>query len=195
MLPSDQFEFKTQALFHCHLVRTVVLFFFSWRHTSNINITLTFQKIMGHNILTVYHRSNMGENSFILIFFQNLAKHLKGTHGTLLCPGTLVENHWSLVTWSYREEKIRSHSLLIHTHSCTQGGRGGRGAPHVPPIKIFENFHIKMQWKQPPPPPPPHWFSHNPKYIPQNNLQKNPRTPPPLDFQLLCIYHTRYNMS
>jgi hypothetical protein len=31
------------------------------------------------------------------------------------------------------------------THRCTQGGGGGRGAPQVPPIKIFENFHIKMQ--------------------------------------------------
>jgi hypothetical protein len=31
-------------------------------------------------------------------------------------------------------------------HRCTQGGgEGGGGAPHVPPIKIFENFHIKMQ--------------------------------------------------
>jgi hypothetical protein len=25
-----------------------------------------------------------------------------------------------------------------------RGGEGGRGAPHVPPIKIFENLHIKM---------------------------------------------------
>jgi hypothetical protein len=25
------------------------------------------------------------------------------------------------------------------------GERGDGGAPHVPPIKIFENFHIKMQ--------------------------------------------------
>jgi hypothetical protein len=32
---------------------------------------------------------------------------------------------------------------IIDAH---RGGRGGRGgAPHVPPIKIFENFHIKMQ--------------------------------------------------
>jgi hypothetical protein len=32
-------------------------------------------------------------------------------------------------------------------HRCTQGGgeRGERGAPHVPPIKILKNFHIKMQ--------------------------------------------------
>jgi hypothetical protein len=26
-----------------------------------------------------------------------------------------------------------------------RGGERGRGAPPVPPIKIFENFHIKMQ--------------------------------------------------
>jgi hypothetical protein len=28
-------------------------------------------------------------------FLKQLAAHLEGSRGTLLCPGTLVENHWS----------------------------------------------------------------------------------------------------
>ncbi len=56
-----------------------------------------------------------------------------------------------------------------------EGGEGGWGAPHVPPIKIFEKLPHKNAIK------------HDPKYPPQNNLPKTPKDlPPPLDFQLLC---------
>ncbi len=33
----------------------------------------------------------------------------------------------------------------IDAHKGGEGEEGEGGAPHVPPIKIFENFHIKMQ--------------------------------------------------
>ncbi len=34
---------------------------------------------------------------------------------------------------------------------CTRGGEGGRGAPHVPPIKIFEKLPHKNAIKHDPP--------------------------------------------
>ncbi len=37
-------------------------------------------------------------------------------------------------------------------HRCTQGGEGGEeGAPHVPPIKIFEKLPLKNAIKHDPP--------------------------------------------
>jgi hypothetical protein len=45
-------------------------------------------------------------------------------------------------------EFLKSLALPPPWGSCIDahgGGERGRGAPHVPPIKIFENFHIKMQ--------------------------------------------------
>ncbi len=61
--------------------------------------------------------------------------------------------------------------------------KGGRGAPHVPPIKIFEKLPHKNAIKHDPPD-----FLTTPSTPFKRVCQKNPRTPPPLDFQLLCIY-------
>jgi hypothetical protein len=60
----------------------------------------------------------------------------------------------------------------------------GRGAPHLPPRKIFQKHPHKNAIKHDP-----LIFSH-PKYPPKKNCPKKPRTPP-LDFQLLCIYGPR----
>ena len=46
----------------------------------------------------------------------------------------------------------------------------GRGAPHVPPIKIFENFHMKMT--------PPLIFSQ-PRVPPSKEFAKKNQGPPP----------------
>jgi hypothetical protein len=63
-------------------------------------------------------------------------------------------------------------------------GGGGEGGTS----KIFEKFPHKNAIKHDLPD-----FLKNPKY-PQKNLQKKPRTPPPppLDFQLLCIYANKF---
>ncbi len=53
------------------------------------------------------------------------------------------------------------------------GGRGGGGAPYVPPIKISKNFPKRMQKNMTP------------------LIFSQPQGPPPLDFQLLCIYGLR----
>jgi hypothetical protein len=39
---------------------------------------------------------------------------------------------------------VRGVAIDAHRGGREGGGERG-GAPHVPPIKIFENFHIKMQ--------------------------------------------------
>jgi hypothetical protein len=64
------------------------------------------------------------------------------------------------------------------------GGEGRRGAPHVPPIKIFEKLPHKNAIKHDPP-----MIFSQPQVPPQKNLPKKPRTP--LDFQLLCIYERK----
>ncbi len=61
--------------------------------------------------------------------------------------------------------------MLIDAHRG--GGERGRGALHVPPIKIFEKLPHKNAIKNAPP-----WFSHNPKYHPQKNLPKKTKDPP-----------------
>ncbi len=60
----------------------------------------------------------------------------------------------------------------------------GRGAPHVPPIKIFEKLLHKNAIKHDTPPPD---FLTTPSTPLKRICQKTPRTPP-LDLQLLCIY-------
>ncbi len=78
------------------------------------------------------------------------------------------------------------YSGVHRFHRCTRGGRGGRGAPHVPPIKIFEKLPQKNVIKHDSPPPD---FLTTPSTpLKKKFAPKNPRTPPPLDFQLLCIY-------
>ncbi len=51
--------------------------------------------------------------------------------------------------------------------------RGGRGAPHVPLLKIFEKLPHKNAIKHDPP-----WFFHNSMYPSQKNLPKKPKDPP-----------------
>jgi hypothetical protein len=52
---------------------------------------------------------------------------------------------YSYTNVSHLPTYLRTY-ISSYAHRCTQGGgRGWRRAPHVPPIKIFENFHIKMQ--------------------------------------------------
>jgi hypothetical protein len=61
---------------------------------------------------------------------------------------------------------------------------GGRGAPHVPLIKIFEKLPHKNAIKHDPPD-----FLITPSTPLKRICQKTPRNPPsPLNFQLLCIY-------
>jgi hypothetical protein len=43
-----------------------------------------------------------------------------------------------------REKEMEIRQTYLWTIDAHKGGRG-RGAPYVPPVKIFENFHIKVQ--------------------------------------------------
>jgi hypothetical protein len=42
-------------------------------------------------------------------------------------------------------KKNEHEKIFISQNIDAHRGRGRGGAPHVPPKKIFENFHIKMQ--------------------------------------------------
>ena len=53
------------------------------------------------------------------------------------------------------------------------GGEGRRGAPHVPPIKIFEKLPHKNAIKHDPP-----MIFSQPQVPPQKNLPKNHKDPP-----------------
>jgi hypothetical protein len=64
-----------------------------------------------------------------------------------------------------------------------RGGERGPGAPYVPPIKIFEKLQHKNAIKHDPPD-----FLTTQSTLLKRICQKNPRTPPPLDFQLLCMF-------
>ncbi len=68
--------------------------------------------------------------------------------------GVLIFDSNSLnITLKQRKLGSRVSHIWIHLLNMNEleaidahrGGEGGGGAPHVPPIKIFENFHIKMQ--------------------------------------------------
>jgi hypothetical protein len=51
--------------------------------------TLKSQKLFVGNTRAVFNKSDIGKSTL----FDNLAGHLEGTCGTLLWPGTVVENH------------------------------------------------------------------------------------------------------
>ncbi len=60
----------------------------------------------------------------------------------------------------------------------TGGGRGGRGAPHVPPIKIFEKLPPKNAIKHDPPP----LIFSQPQVPPSKDFAKKNQGPPPPEF-------------
>ena len=60
--------------------------------------------------------------------------------------------------------------------------RGGRGAPHVPPIKVFEKLPQKNAIKHDP------LILSQPQVPTSIEFAKKTQGPPPLDLQLLCIY-------
>ena len=66
-------------------------------------------------------------------------------------------------------------------HRCTQGG--GRGGTSSTPYKDFEKLPHKNAIKTTPP-----LIFSQPQVPPSKEFAKNPEDPPPLDFQLLCIY-------
>ena len=53
----------------------------------------------------------------------------------------------------------------------------------------MKNYHIKMQSNTKTGDP--LRLSDNPKYPPQKNLAKTPRTPHPLDFQVMYLYDVK----
>jgi hypothetical protein len=70
------------------------LFYFATHLTPNFFCnTLKSPKTFLRHTSTVFYRSIWGE-MHNKSFFYNLAAQLEGTRGTLLCPSTVVENHF-----------------------------------------------------------------------------------------------------